>query len=175
MTITKIIKSFFITIKNIINNPNTYVAASVGTLVGLFTGGAVGLFSGGFLGYQSKICNDCIPSVFSITPDIIIGGIIGIVLGGLIGGVISGIITIYKMHNKTLQLPILSPENIRSILFNAFWISAEVSIGMGLGAIIGSLKAPGIGSILGAFMGIMLMLFTSTIEKKPESIINSKA
>ena len=164
MSIKKPIQNIINKLQSFINNPNIYVAAIVGALVGLLTGGAVGLFSGGFIGYAFKICNGCTAPLFEINPDITVGGIIGVVLGAAVGGVITGLITVYKVHKKTRQAPSLSAENIPEILFGAFWISVEISIGMGLGAIIGSLKLPGIGSVLGALMGTGLMLFTSTLE-----------
>ncbi|MCL9683452.1 hypothetical protein [Legionella maioricensis] len=168
MSIKKQIQNIINKLLNFINNPNIYVAAIVGALVGLLTGGAVGLFSGGFIGYAFKICNGCAAPLFDINPDITVGGIIGGVLGAAIGGVITGGVTVYKVHKKTRQLSSLSSENIPEVLFGAFWISIEISIGMGLGAIIGSLKLPGIGSALGALMGTSLILFTSTLENKNE-------
>ncbi len=168
MSIKQHIKSTITNILGIINNPNIYVAAIVGTLTGILIGGAVGVFSGGFIGYAYKICSGCMAPLFNVNPDITIGGAIGGVVGAALGGVITGLITIYKIHKKTLQLPNLSPENISGVILNAFWISIELAIGIGLGAIIGSLKLPGVGSAVGALMGLALMLFTSTLEKKEE-------
>ncbi|CEG56354.1 hypothetical protein [Legionella fallonii] len=168
MSIIKHIKSFFTKILSIINNPNIYVAAIIGSLIGILTGGVVGVFSGGFIGYAYKVCSGCMTPLFDVNPDITVGVLIGGVIGAALGGVITGLITVYKIHKRTLQLLNLSPENISAVMLNAFWISIELSIGMGLGAIIGSLKLPGIGSAVGALMGMALMLFTSTLEKKED-------
>lgn len=166
MSIAKHIKSVKTSILNIVNNPNIYVAAIVGSLIGILSGGVVGVFSGGFIGYGYKICSSCMAPLFGVNPDIIVGVVIGGVVGAALGGVITGLITVYKIHKKTLQLLSLSPENISGVILNAFWISIEIAIGMVLGAIIGSLKLPGIGSAIGAFIGMILMLFTSRLEKK---------
>ncbi len=168
MSIKQHIKSIVTNLLGIINNPNIYVAALVGSLIGILIGGAVGVFSGGFIGYAYKICSGCIAPVFDVNPDITVGGAIGGVVGAVLGGVITGLITTYKIHKKTQQLLNLSPENISGVILNAFWISIELAIGIGLGAIIGSLKLPGVGSAVGAFMGLVLMLFTSTLEKREE-------
>lgn len=169
MSIKKPIQNIINKLQYVINNPSIYVAALVGAVVGILTGGVVGLFSGGFIGYAFKICNGCAAPLFDINPDITVGAIIGVVLGAAIGGIITGGVTVYKVHKKTHQLPSLSSENIPEVLFGSFWVSIEMSIGMGLGAIIGSLKLPGIGSALGALMGTGLMLFTSTLENKKET------
>ena len=168
MTIKTRIKIIIKSLHQIINNPNLYVAAVVGALIGGVSGGLVGLISGGFIGYSVKICNGCMAPLYDINPDIIVGGIMGIVIGAALGGVITASIAMYKTHKKTRHLSSLTLDNRTLVLLGAFWISIEVAIGMVLGAIIGSLKLPGIGSVLGAFLGIGLMLFTTTLETKIE-------
>lgn len=148
-----------------VRNPSIYVAAVIGTLIGVLIGSAVGLASGGFIGYAYNIGAECTSPPQFIDPSIGLGAFIGLFIGGLFGGIFSGAVTMFRIHKKTHHLQILSNENITGVLLTAFYLSIEIAIGMGLGAIIGSLKLPGIGSILGALAGIVLMLFTSTLEK----------
>lgn len=165
MSIKTRVRSIYCEVLNFLNNPSIYVAAVIGTLIGVLVGAAVGLVSGGFIGYSYKICAECVSGLALIDPSISLGAFIGLFAGGVLGGIFSGAVTMIKIHRKTNHLQILSNENITGVLLTAFYISIEIAIGMGLGAIIGSLKLPGIGSVLGAMIGITLMLFTSTLEK----------
>jgi hypothetical protein len=166
MGIKKRIKIIIKSLHHFINNPNLYIAAVVGAIIGGVTGGAVGLISGGFIGYSFKICHACVPPLYDINPDITVGGILGLVIGTALGGAITAIVAVYKIHKNTRYLLNMSSEYITQVLLGALGISIEIAIGMGLGAIIGSLKLPGIGSALGAFVGIGLMLFTTTFDNK---------
>ncbi len=149
----------------IINNPCVYVAACIGTLVGALSGGAVGFFAGGFIANAYKMSEELILDWHSLNSPMAFGALIGLLIGGFIGGVFTGSVTIYKIHKRTYQLKMLSHENIAGVILSALYISIEVAIGMGIGAVIGSLKLPGIGSIMGAFVGILLMFFTASLEK----------
>jgi hypothetical protein len=167
MQIKKQINRIIKTLNGLINNPNLYVAAVVGAVVGGLTGGAVGLLSGGFIGYAFKLCNGCMTPIYDINPDIIVGGIVGHVIGTIVGGGITALVSMYKIYKKTQQIPHISSESITPILLRSIFISLEMAIGMGLGAVIGSLKLPGVGSVIGAVIGVGLILFTSTWEQKP--------
>ena len=155
-------------IKKIIYNPNIYVAAVVGVAAGLGMGGAVGAFAGGFIGYTLKLCTVCMANPWGIDPNIILGAGIGFVAGAVVGGGVTGLITIYKIYNKSPKLPVLSRTNIPEVLWSSLRVGVEVAIGMGLGAIIGSLKMPGYGTIAGAVIGVLLMLLTTSLERKPK-------
>lgn len=158
-------------IESIIRNPTIYVGAVVGVIVGGGAGVVIGLIAGGFIGYDFKICSACttyLTEQLQIDPSIALGSSIGAVMGAALGGIIIAAITVFKVYKKNSKSPLLSHDNINETLLDAFWISIEVAIGMSIGAVIGSLKHPGIGSILGAMGGIILMLFTATLEKKPK-------
>ncbi len=153
-------------IQKFITNPTIYVAAVIGTLAGVISGGTIGLVSGGFIGYQFKISNGCGMYLLKMNADITLGCFIGLMLGGFMGGIFTGGSTIYKMYNKTYKVRRLSYKNITRVLLDSLSISIEISIGMYLGAVIGGMKSPGIGSLGGAFLGALLMLFTTSLEKK---------
>lgn len=149
---------------SIINNPCVYVAACIGTLIGALTGGAVGFFSGWFITNSYKM-SELILDLQNINPAMGVGALIGLLVGGFLGGVFTGLVTIYKIHKRTSPMKILSHENIAGVVLSSLYISIEVAIGMGIGAVIGSLRLPGLGSIMGALVGIMLMFFTASLEK----------
>ena len=154
-------------IHQVITNPNIYVAAVVGALVGGGTGSAVGFFSGGCIAYSYKLYNELVFPPFNFHIEMVAGALIGLVIGSALGGVMISMVTIHKINKKTNMAPNLSPDNVVNVLLDALWVSLEVSMGMSLGAIIGSLKLPGAGSILGALLGTSFMLFkTPQIMRK---------
>ncbi len=152
-------------IQTLITNPNIYIAAIIGTFVGMVAGGAVGLFSGGFISYTYDLCPGCVAPFDYVNPDVFAGGIMGLFIGSYIGGIGIGTLTIFKIHHKTIASQIITPDNLPNVLLSAFRMSMELSIGMAIGAVIGSLRLPGLGSVLGAVMGTMLILYTSTVRK----------
>ncbi|MFO2977215.1 hypothetical protein SCO70_06600 [Legionella pneumophila serogroup 3] len=163
--------SIFKTIKNIIYNPNVYIAVVIGALFGGVSGGAVGLFSGGFIGRSFKICMDCPNQLLGLNIGVfdlnmVAGAIIGVVIGAALGGVITGLITSFHVYRKPHLPKTVSRDNIHEVLISALWISIEISIGIILGAVIGSLNSPGIGSATGALIGIILMLLTTIWENR---------
>ncbi|WP_128130880.1 hypothetical protein [Legionella sainthelensi] len=91
------------------------------------------------------------------------------------GGAITVSITLFKIYKKTKNYPALSHDNIVQILSASFWINLEIIIGMGLGAIIGSLKSRGVGTLTGAALGLLIIWLTSTLKahKKSEKIVKN--
>ncbi|HAT1772320.1 TPA: hypothetical protein RG395_002261 [Legionella pneumophila] len=159
------------TIKNIIYNPNVYIAVVVGALLGGVSGGASGLFSGGFMGRAFQICMECPNQLLGFNIGIfdlnmVAGAIIGVVIGAALGGAITGLVTTFHVYRKPNLPKTVSRDNIHEVLISSLWISIEISIGMILGSAIGSLKEPGIGSAIGALIGIILMLLATFWENK---------
>lgn len=167
MSIQSFINTIITQIKYIINNPNVYVALVVGVAFGICAGGLVGAFAGGFIGYALQLYQTVLVFSFPVNLNVVVGGFIGLIIGAVIGGVIIGLTTTYKIHKKTYQRQILSHKEMPGTLSGVFGISIEIAAGMVLGAIIGSLKTPGIGTLLGAIVGATLMVISSSLEKKP--------
>lgn len=158
-------------IKKIIYNPNNYIAVVIGALVGGVSGCAVGLFSGGIIGYEFKICSECPTHLFGFNIGFVdlntaMGAIIGGVIGAAVGGAITGLVTTFHIYRKPDFPKILTNDNIKEVLIGSLWISFELAIGIILGAIIGSLKSPGIGSTIGALIGMALMLLITIWENR---------
>lgn len=149
----------------LINNPGLYIAALIGGLVGLGAGGAVGAVSGGFIGHTLHILGSCVTLAWGIDPDVSLGVIIGAGAGAISGSVIIGLLTIFKIYKKTQSLTIFSNKNTHEVVLSALGFSIELAIGVGVGALIGCLQDPGYGSIVGAFIGLILMLLVSTFKR----------
>jgi hypothetical protein len=148
-----------------INNSNLYIAALIGGLVGLGVGGALGAVSGGFIGYTLQFLGGCVILPWGIDPSMALGAIIGMGVGASIGSSIIGLLTIFKIYKNTKLFSTFSNETTpQKILLYSFGFSIELATGMGLGAIVGSLKDPGYGSIAGAFIGLFIMLLVSTFK-----------
>lgn len=141
-----------------------YVAFTIGIMPGVYAGGAIGLFSGIHLGPLLGVCVGAAP-LFGIHLDCIVGALVGLVLGVILGSLLTGGIAVYKVQKKTKPSQQISPDNINEILLSGLGIALETSIGMSIGAIIGSLKSPGIGTLIGAITGTALILITKPIKK----------
>ncbi|KTC83442.1 hypothetical protein [Legionella cincinnatiensis] len=162
-------------IEQLVRNPNLYVALAVSALLGGGSGGAIGLFSGGFIGQSFSLCNNPSNFVLNLTPGIMVGALLGLIAGALLGGGITITITLFKIYKKTKNYPVLSHDNIVQVLSASFWINLEIIIGMGLGAIIGSLKSRGVGTLTGAALGLLIIGLTSTLKspKKSEKTVRN--
>lgn len=147
-----------------LNNPNIYIAALIGGLVGLGIGGAVGAVSGGFIGYTLHLLGSCVTLPWGIDPNMSLGVIIGVGIGASIGSVIIGLLTIFKIYKKTPSFSTVSNNNTQEILLSSLGFSIELAIGIGIGTLIGSLIDPGYGSIAGAFIGLIIMLLKSIFK-----------
>jgi len=147
------------------NNPNVYIAALVGGLVGLGVGGAVGAFSGGFIGYSLKLLGNCISLPWGLDSSMSLGVILGLGIGAGIGAVIIGLFTTYNIYMNTRSHTTFSKETTHKILLSSLGFSIELATGMALGAIIGSLKEPGYGSIVGAFIGLIIMILAFIFKR----------
>ncbi|KTD06382.1 hypothetical protein Lgra_3159 [Legionella gratiana] len=151
-------------IEQLVRNPNLYVALVVSALLGGISGGIIGFVSGGFIGQSFSLCNSCSGCVLNLNPVIMVGALLGLIAGILLGGGITIAITLFKIYKKTKNYPVLSSDNIAQVLSASFWINLEIIIGMGLGAIIGSLKSRGIGTLTGAALGLLIIWMTSTFN-----------
>ena len=147
------------------NNPNVYIAALICGLVGLGVGGAVGAFSGGFIGYSLKLLGNCITLPWGLDPSMSLGVILGLGIGAGIGAVIIGLFTTYNIYINTRSHTSFSKETTHKILLSSLGFSIELATGMALGAIIGSLKEPGYGSIVGALIGLIIMILAFIFKR----------
>lgn len=146
-------------------NPNLYVAAAVGSVPGGVTGGAIGALSGAFITPLFHLFNGFKDQHFGINVDFIVGGAFGFLIGMFLGGALTGSIAIFKIYRSKQEIEALTQDNISEIFLPALGISIELSIGMAIGAVIGSLKLLGIGTAVGAGIGALLILITSLIFK----------
>lgn len=157
----KVLKDF---IEQLVRNPNLYVALVISALLGGGSGGIIGFFSGGFIGQSFSLCNNSCGCVLNLSPGVMVGALLGLIIGVLLGGGISIVITLFKIYKKTKNHPVVSQDNIAQVLSTSFWINLEIIIGMGLGAIIGSLQSRGIGTLTGAALGLLIIWLTSTLN-----------
>lgn len=146
----------------LINNPNVYIAALIGGLVGLGIGGAVGAVSGGFFGHSLQLLGNCVTLPWGIDSSMALGVILGAGIGASVGSSIIGLLTIFKIYKKTKSFSISS--NTHEIVLSSLGFSLELATGVALGAIIGSLKDPTYGCIVGAFIGLVIMLLASIFK-----------
>ncbi|ETO92393.1 hypothetical protein [Legionella oakridgensis] len=150
----------------IITNPNVYLAAVAGVIPGALTGGVIGALSSGYISNRFGLCAECTDYLLGFHANLFIASLIGFIIGVILGGAVTAGFTIYKIHKDTIQeLKTISHDNITDILFAAFSMSIKISLGMGAGALVGSLLSPGIGTALGATAGtlsLLLVLFIST-------------
>lgn len=148
----------------LLNNPNVYIAALIGGLVGLGIGGAVGAVSGGFFGHTLQLLGSCVTLPWGIDPSMALGVILGVGIGAGIGSGIIGLLTVFKIYKKTKSFSTSSNENTHEIVLSSLGFSLELATGVALGAIIGSLKDPTYGCIAGAFIGLVIMLLASIFK-----------
>ncbi|WP_133128819.1 hypothetical protein [Legionella nagasakiensis] len=154
-------------IVSLIKNPKVYVATIAGIIPGAFTAGVIGALSGVFIGNGFAICANCTDSLLGHNINITLAGLIGLIIGVVLGGIVAGGFIIYKIYKETINpSQLVSHENIMEVLSAAFSIGAKISLGMGCGAIIGSLKLLGIGTVLGGGMGALCMLIFFIVTKK---------
>ncbi|BCA96618.1 hypothetical protein TUM19329_29790 [Legionella antarctica] len=151
---------------NLIKNPKLYLAAAVGTIPGALTGGAIGSLSGCYIAPLFGFFSGYRDHKFGIDADLFVGGICGLIIGAILGGLLTGSIAFFKINKNKKELQAVSQDNIFEVLIPSLGISIELSIGMAIGAVIGSLKLLGIGTVLGAIIGTILILITSQIIKK---------
>lgn len=103
---------------------------------------------------------------FGLEMDFIVGGLLGLMIGAILGGFVTAGASLFQWYKNKKQLQILSSDNIADLLLPTLAISIELSIGMAIGALIGSLKLLGIGTLLGAFTGLLLIWITTPIVKR---------
>ncbi|MGL5743298.1 MAG: hypothetical protein ACRCXC_12600 [Legionella sp.] len=135
-------------LKQIMITPSTYVAAVIVTVLGCGVGGVIGAIAGGFIGHDYKLVTGCTLLWPGLEPSIVFWSMMGLIIGTARGGAIAGLITIYKIYNRNKRLKSLSADTISEIILSSLGVGIEVSVGMGLGAVIGSLKLPGVGSVI---------------------------
>ncbi|MCE3044198.1 hypothetical protein [Legionella sp. 16cNR16C] len=158
-------------VERLVRNPSLYVSGVVSALLGGASGGIIGLFSGGFIAQSFTLCTSTSGCFLNVNPAIIIGALIGLIAGTLLGGAVAIAITSFKIYKKTKNYPVLSQDNIAQVISASLWINAEIIIGMDLGAIIGSLKSGGIGTITGAVCGLLIIWLTSALKPSRKEAI----
>ncbi|KTC68380.1 hypothetical protein Lbir_2982 [Legionella birminghamensis] len=159
-------------VERLILHPQLYVSGVISALLSGSSGGIIGFFSGGFIAQSFSLCNSCNNCFLNLNPTVIVGALLGLGIGAIVGGGLAIAITSFKIYKRTKNYPLLSPDNIVQIISASLWINAEILIGMDLGAIIGSLKSAGIGTLTGAILGLLIIWLTSTLKssrqvKKP--------
>ena len=154
------------TFLSLIKNPKLYLAAAVGTIPGAITGGVIGALSGSYIAPLFGFFSGYKDHQFGIDADLFIGGISGLIIGAILGGVLTGSFAIFRINKNKKEIQAVSQENIFEILLPALGIGIELSIGMAIGAVIGSLKLLGIGTAAGALTGTILILIASKIIRK---------
>ncbi|KTD09153.1 hypothetical protein Lgra_2388 [Legionella gratiana] len=159
------IENRFLFILNLFKNPNLYVAAAVGSIPGGATGGAIGALSGAFITPLFGLFTGYKDLQFGIDINLIVGAAFGFIIGMFLGGALTGSIAIFKIYKNKNEIEVLSKDNISDIFLPALGISVELSIGMAIGAVIGSLKLLGIGTAVGAVIGTALILISTEIIK----------
>lgn len=159
---------------NLLKNPNLYIAAVVGTIPGVVAGGVIGALSGSYIAPLFGLFAGYKDHQFGIDVDFLMGGTVGLIIGVLLGGLLTGSMAIFKIYKNKKQIEVLSKDNISDILLPALGVSIELSIGMAIGAVIGSLKLLGIGTAFGAFTGVVLILITTPIVKKKKNNTNDR-
>ncbi len=162
------IENGFLFLLNLLKNPNLYVAAAVGSIPGGITGSAIGALSGAFITPLFGLFTGYKDLHFGIDVNFIVGGAFGFIIGMFLGGALTGSIAIFKIYKNKNDIQSLSKDNIADIFLPALGISIELSIGMAVGAVIGSLKLLGIGTAVGAAIGTVLILITTEIIKMNE-------
>lgn len=162
------IENRFLFILSLFKNPRLYVAAAVGSVPGGVAGAAIGALSGAFITPLFGLFTGYTDHQFGIDVNLIVGGAFGFIIGMFLGGALTGSIAIFKIYNNKKEIEVLSKDNISEIFLPALGISMELSIGMVIGAVIGSLKLLGIGTAVGAVIGTGLILITTQIIKMTE-------
>lgn len=156
-------------IEDIISTPNIYVSLVVSTLIGGAFGVLAGMVSGGFIGYGLHIDYEYPTMLFGydihlINFNALIGAGVGAVAGAIAGGGGVGFLTTLHIYRNASLPQTLTNETIQIVLKKAAWISFELSIGILVGGVIGSLKMPGVGTAVGAIIGALLMLVATFLE-----------
>lgn len=159
------IKNSFLRLLVLFRRPTLYVAAIAGVIPGGVAGGIIGAVSGAFiaplLGYFSGFKDH----LWGIDVDHIVGGAFGLIIGAVLGGGLTCLVTLYKIYPIKKHIKVLSKNNINDVLFHSLSISIELAAGMLVGAIIGSLKVLGIGTVMGGTIGMLLILLTRPVIK----------
>jgi hypothetical protein len=156
---------------NIVYSPNIYVALVIGALVGGFFGSMIGMFSGAYIGSEYNVCADC-PSVFlgrsleGVDLNKLFGAVSGSMMGTFSLGNATCLATIFHTYNNRKLSKTLSHDNIHLLFKFCFLISLELSAGALIGAIILNLFFPGIGAMLGATIGFVIMFILTTFQVK---------
>lgn len=158
-------------INKIIDNPITYLALVIGALTGGVHGAGVGVVAGGLYGHAYLDCTQCFPhmlglNIFFIEQNIVGGVFSGLLIGALLGGLVISLLTTALVLKQTHLPSVIGNHNIREVIIIILWIALELSIGIVLGGIVGSLQSPGVGAVLGALFGLMLIGLTRVIEKR---------
>lgn len=150
----------------IVKNPNSYIAAVISSVIGGAIGGIVGAFSAGCIRNSYVDYSKSVEQLFGFDITVFYYGFVGLVIGTIVSGAIIGAITIYKIHHKQFLPQELTDKNILTVLYYSFGISAQLTIGLTLGAMIGTLKLPGIGTAIGAGVGALILLIGVTIRQE---------
>ena len=149
-------------VKLVIDSPVTYLALVVGAIVGGVLGGIAGVLSGALYGHATIDCTECLPhllgfKIFFIEQNMTGGTLLGVIIGALLGGLVISLLTLFLCLKKHTLPATLGADNIRDVIVIVLWTALELSIGIVLGAVIGSLQLPGLGSLVGALLGLILI------------------
>lgn len=157
------IKNVFLRFLNLLKNPIYYVAAVAGTLPGGIAGAIIGAVSGIYLSPLFGFFTGYKDHQFGLDVDVFVGGAFGVIIGSVLGGGLTGGVTLLKIYKDKKQVEVLSKDNIAEILLPSLSTSIELAVGMLVGAIIGSLKQLGLGTVLGATIAMLIILLSRPI------------
>lgn len=154
----------------IIASPFVYIALVTGAVAGAVAGGIIGTFVGGILAKQQPIFTPVI--LFAgIDGNITAGAIMGLTIGSTFGTITIALLTaskiVYRAHiantDLTMAQSATTQQAQQKLVLNtlncAIKIAIELTLAMGLGAVVVSIKWPGAGTCLGALAGLGLVLF----------------
>ncbi len=150
----------------VFRNSQVLIALAIGTTPGVIVGG----FFGGYSGvYASKLWHFTLQGLtlpFNMPHELLIFGASGIYVGMVTGGAITGTITALKAFLQADPYQPITDKNILNIAEIYMSFSLRLTCVLATGAALGSIRQPGLGTLVGAFVasGLYAVLEKSNME-----------